>query len=164
MNDEFTDTIHELSSSDASVRANAVRNLRGDQALAQLAAVALVNITSDDDETVRETAVDVLENLGSPRTEDVGRLADLLDVKEGDVAYWAATLLGRCGEEAGSASESLNAALAHPESVVRQRAAWALGKIGSPATCALPSLVQAASSDDSRLAQLAQQAVAKIQS
>ena len=49
-------------------------------------------------------------------------------------AYWAATLLGRLGEEAAAAAGPLGQSLTQSfHASVRQRAAWALQRLGPAA-------------------------------
>jgi HEAT repeat protein len=154
----------DLNSDDTSVRAAAVQALGRDLDQARLAAVTLVKATGNETESVRESAVAVLEKLGAPHADDLEQLAGLLSNTQDDIAYWAATLIGRCGPTALAASQSLSQALAHPSTTVQQQAAWALGQLGSSARCALPALTEAATSSDPRLARLAQQAAEKIKS
>jgi HEAT repeat protein len=99
---------------------------------AALAAVALVQALDDGDESVRQLANSALEACGPPPQEAVDQLEHLLANPNGDIAYWAATLLGRLEGGAIQAVESLKAAAAeHPSTEVRKRATWALGKIAS---------------------------------
>ena len=108
-----------------------------------------------------------LESLGPPAANDAAALAKLLSDEALDVAYWAATLLGRLGEDDGSSCgavvKPLVTALEHyPESAVRERAAWALGQIGPTAAEALPALQAAAAGTIPRLARLAKDAIGRI--
>jgi hypothetical protein len=83
--------------------------------------------------------------------------------RSGAAAYWAATLLGRCGEGAASAVGALAMAVdSTADAAVRQRAAWALGQIGAAASAARGVLEKAAGSADERLARLAQAALAGL--
>ncbi|MGD9723001.1 MAG: HEAT repeat domain-containing protein [Pirellulales bacterium] len=130
---------------------------------AQPAAVALVEACASGDDETRELVVAALEELGAPPAEDAPRLAALLTDARLDVAYWAATLLGRLRKQAASAVATLTKALAdHPEMAVRQRAACALGEIGAGAAAARAALETAAADGDQRLATLAREALAKI--
>ncbi len=82
---------------------------------------------------------------------------------QADVAYWAATLLGRLQAQAAGTVSPLTAALAENRPLaVRERAAWALEQIGPAARDALPALRQAAASKQPRLARLANEAIAAI--
>jgi HEAT repeat protein len=128
------------------------------------AAVPLVAMCHTDDESLREWVTAALEGLGPPEVSDVGKLAALVGRPSLDVAYWAATLLGRLEAAAAPAVPNLAEALTtHPETAVRQRAAWALGKIGPAAKSARDALTQAAESSDRRLARLAQEAISHLE-
>ena len=81
-----------------------------------------------------------------------------------DVAYWAATLIGRLGPDGAASVPALIAALEDsPHQNVRQRAARALGKIGPGAAAAKDSLQKAAAGDDPRMARLAERALGAIE-
>jgi len=130
---------------------------------ARAAAVPLVATCHTDDEQLREWATAALEGLGAPQASDVEKLAALLDRPTLDVAYWAATLLGRLQAEAAPAVPNLTEALTtHPETAVKERAAWALGKIGPAASSARDALARAAEGSDRRLARLANQALGEL--
>jgi hypothetical protein len=129
---------------------------------AQAAAVPLVEACAASD-ALREWVVAALESLGAPAAVDVPALAKLVHRPQLDVAYWAATLLGRLEAEAAPAVSDLTAALGdHAELAVRQRAAWALGKIGAAAAPARDALRDAAAGADARLAALAKEAMANL--
>ena len=156
--------IDDLTADDMARRALAAEELRQAGPAAQQAAKYLVHCTGDAEESIREAAVAALEDLGPPHTEDIDALAELLSDDGSEIAYWAATLLGRLGRQGCAAARPLSTALtSHPNVNVRQQAAWALGKIGAGAACALEPLQSAAKSDDPRLARLAQAATAAIQ-
>ena len=128
------------------------------------AAVALVRACRDEDDRVREAVVAALEGLGPPPVEDVPKLAALLSEDNSDAAYWAATLLGRCGQEAAGATQELLAVVnSAADLAARERAVWALGRIGPTATAALPVLQKVAAAEGSpRLARRARGAIEKI--
>ncbi|HEY4234909.1 MAG TPA: HEAT repeat domain-containing protein [Lacipirellulaceae bacterium] len=156
-------TIVQLASKDAAQQASAA------EALAQLgpdarpAAAALVRACSTDDDSIREWVTSALESLGPPPAEQLNDLIPLVGNKSLDVAYWAATLLGRLGAAAKPAIPALISALqGSAEKSVRERAAWALGQIGTTASSALPALREAAASREPRLSRLATEAVAAI--
>jgi len=162
---EIASLANDLKSADAPVRAKAAEELAHLVEGAQPAAVPLVLATSDADESVRQWATAALESLGPPRPSDVGKLAELLADSRLDVAYWAATLLGRLETGAGGGVPNLAKALqSHPESAVRERCAWALGQIGPAACSALASLNRAAADPHPRLSRLAKQAIEQISS
>ena len=96
------------------------------------AAADLVKAVADEDETVRQLAQSALEGCGPPPQAAVDALEPLLAIQNRDLAYWAATLLGRLEAGAVQAVEALKTAAAgHPSDEVRKRATWALGKIAS---------------------------------
>jgi HEAT repeat protein len=112
------------------------RRISAAERLARLAeraagvAAALVKATGDDEESVREWAVAALEACGPPPAAYCDELIRLLDSPSLDVAYWAATLLGRLGPLAAVAAAALSRSVSHsPHAAVRRRAAWALEKI-----------------------------------
>ena len=95
------------------------------------ATIPLIRATGDASETVRENAVGVLEEIGTPDVGELNALRELVHAEQEDVAYWSTTLIGRLGEDAAAAVPDLAKAVAEsPALQVRQRAAWALGKIG----------------------------------
>ena len=130
MNAKISQCVTELQSSDSAVRAAAAERLCLLESEAQAAAVDLARAVVDPSEEVVEFAVAALESVGPPRAADVDELIGLLGNGEPDVAYWAATLLGRLGGEAATAATALaSAAENHAADHVRQRAAWAVKKI-----------------------------------
>ena len=163
MGDEVTDLINALNSTDRAQRYQAAERLTRDDAAARAAAIPLVRVSGDSDESVREWAVAALEEMGSPPATQVDGLAALLGDQHSDVGYWAATLLGRVGPEAATATSDLAHAVANsPHNIVQERAAWALGKMGSAAEAAVPALKKAAQSSHPRLARLAQRSLEQI--
>ena len=153
----------QLGSPDPSVRSAAAQRLARYGEEAAPAAASLVRACADAEEQVREQAVAALEDLGPPPADAVGQLGDLVGHGDPLVAYWATTLLGRCGKAAASAVPALADCLASAaDQAVRQRAAWALGKIGAPAISAREALKRAASGPDPRLSRLATEALAAI--
>ena len=160
---DITALIESLRSTDPSEQQAAAERLARLGPDARPAAVSLVEACATHDEGTREWITSALEDLGPPRSGDSARLAALVANRSLDVAYWAATLLGRLRDEAGEAVPELAAAVdGHPELAVRQRAAWALGKIGPAAASARGALEKAAGDADRRLAALARDAMAKI--
>jgi HEAT repeat protein len=124
--------VKQLASSNVTDRAGAAEKLNALGEDAAPAAVALVRALAADDEQTREFANSALEGMGPPPPSEVDELEQLLTNENSDVAYWAATLLGRLEGGAVQAVESLKSASAdHPSAEVRKRATWALGKIAS---------------------------------
>lgn len=153
----------QLASADADARATAAETLGQMAVDAAPAAVPLVEACRDDDDRVREWAVAALEDLGPPPKDAVKPLTLLVGDKNPLAGYWAATLLGRCGEAAASAVNALAKAVdGGADREVRQRAAWALGQIGPAASAARGVLEKAAADADERLARLASDALAGL--
>lgn len=153
----------ELTHGDAAARASAAEQLSRHPGEAGQAALALVQAVADADEGVREWVTAALEALDAPPPSQCEELAALTGHAESDVAYWAATLLGRMGEAAAPAVGRLSGVLeSSAADNVRERTAWALGKIGPPAKSAAPQLQQAANSDKPRLARTAAKALEAI--
>jgi HEAT repeat protein len=163
MSRDVSELISQLSSTDADMRAAAAESLGQMATDAAPAAVSLVEACRDADERVRDWAVAALEDLGPPLEEAVKPLTLLVGDANPLAGYWAATLLGRCGEGAASAVDALAKAVdSAADAAVRQRAAWALGQIGAAASAARGVLEKAAGSADERLARLAQAALAEL--
>ncbi len=128
--DGWTGLEVELASSDAARRAAAAERLALLAEGAAEAAVALAQAAGDEEEIVREWAVAALEACGPPPAGAREALVALLDSPSLDVAYWAATLLGRLGQLAAVADRALaRSAADSPHAAVRRRAAWALERI-----------------------------------
>ncbi|MFI4875519.1 MAG: HEAT repeat domain-containing protein [Blastopirellula sp. JB062] len=155
--------IDQLNSSDVSQRLSACEKLGGLGPDSRPAAVSLCRLTGDPDESVREAAVGALETLEAPAGEDAAALGELLALPSMDARYWAATLLGRLGDQAGSQAAALLKAISDdPEVAVRQKAVWAIDQIGLRTDTVKKTLEQAATSTDPRLARLAGKALAKF--
>jgi HEAT repeats len=163
MTDQVRKLVALLESGSLAERRDAAEKLAQLESDARGAAVPLVATCHTDDEQLLEWATAALEGLGAPEESDVEKLAALVERPSLDVAYWAATLLGRLEAGAAPAVPNLAEALGtHPEMAVRQRAAWALGKIGPAAAAARDALAQAAESPDRRLARLASEALGRL--
>ena len=161
---DIADLIANLTSADADTRAAAAESLGQMAADAAPAAVALVEACRDTDDRVREWAVAALEDLGPPPEDAERPLTLLVGDKNPLAGYWAATLLGRCGEGAASAVDALAKAVdSGADLAVRERAAWALGQIGPAASAARGVLAKAAAAADERLARLASDALAGME-
>lgn len=122
----------DLSSPDPAVRLEAAEKLAGLEEAAAPAAVQLLQALADSEEPVRQFVNSALEDCGPPPQSLVDDLEPLVASENADIAYWAATLLGRLEAGAIQTVESLKKAAAeHPSQEVRKRATWALGKIAS---------------------------------
>lgn len=163
MTAEFDALAASLKSGSPAERLAAAENLAQLGSEAHAAAVPLVEACETQDDQLREWVAAALEELGPPDPTDVAKLAALLEHSSLDVAYWAATLLGRLEDRAAPAVPNLALALRdHPEMAVRQRAAWALGKTGPAANLARDALTRAAENSNRRLASLARQAIDQL--
>ncbi len=164
MGDSIQTCIENLSRSDAVRQADAAEMLASLGEAARPAIVALVQTSGSDDEDVSNWCASALEGVGPPAVEQIDDLKLLAGGSDGNVAFWAVTLLGRAGDEAASAVPVLVERLTDSASPsVQCRAAWALGRMGHSANSALDSLRQAAASTDRRLASQAQEAITKIE-
>lgn len=109
-----------------------------------------------------DVCVGALEELGPPPNEQLPALAAMVGAADENVAYWAATLVGRTGEAAAPYLDSLEAA-ANNEQIaieVRERAVWAISKLGplaKPAEATLRSI--AAAGPSPRIKRLASNAI-----
>ena len=160
METELTALLGQLKAKDEAIRAAAAERLCRLGEGARPAAVGLVEACGDSSEPVREWAVAALEEIGPPETSDLTLFAELLSHSSPDVAYWAATLIGRLGATGGPAVPKLGEALSdRPEKSVQQRIVWAFGKIGPPAASQRDRLQALAESSDRRMARLAQRAL-----
>lgn len=161
---QVSQLIQQLQSDSAETRYAAAEQLARCGEQARPAAAVLVSCSGDEDERISEFAVAALEGLGPPADEALAQLATLLGNQNPDVAYWAATLLGRLEAKGTGAVAGLVATLrSNPHLQVRQRVAWALGMIKHAGSGAKEALEQAAASQDPRLARLARQALAEIE-
>ncbi len=165
MDQDIASLMAALGSPQETARAEAAERLsQVEPAEMRAAALVLVEACGDESEAVREAAASALEELGVPSPEQLEGLIGLLTGDKADVAYWAATLIGRLGPDAAAAVPALVEALqGSPYQNVRQRAAWALGKIGPGAAAAREALRAAAASEDPRLARLAEGAIGQLE-
>lgn len=155
--------VERLRSSDAAERTGAAERIaqRGTEAAG--AAIVLVEAVRDESDEAREWVVAALEGLEAPSAADAGRLAALAADSNADVAYWAATLVGRLGPAARSEASALATALAQSHSTATQRRiVWALEQIevGSPDVMA--ALAAAETSGDRPLAAAAARAKSRL--
>ena len=163
--DDVTQLAEQLTHGDAAVRCQAAEKLCSQAGDSRSVAVAIVQAAADPDEGVREWVVAALEELGPPLAEQCDDLAALVGHAESDIAYWAATLLGRLGEDAAPAVQRLADVLEESTTNhVRGRIAWALSKMGPAAATAVPALRKCAESNNPRLARTAGRAIKAIES
>ncbi len=163
MNTDIALLISQLEGHDAAQQVAAAEKLAQLGPSAQAAAVALVRTIGLPDEEVLEFCTAALEEIGPPAADQINLLAALVGDCSSDIAYWAATLLGRAGTLSATAVPQLVQVLeGEADLPVRERAAWALGEIGPAAKPAAPALQSAANTNDARLARLAKKALESI--
>lgn len=163
MDSTVSQLARELAASEASVRRAAAEKLAQLGPDAAPAALALVRACGNELADVRDWAVAALEEIAAPPANEIEKLAGMLGADSSLVGYWAATLLGRLGDQAAPAVPALARVLAGGgDLAVRERTAWALGKIGPAAAAALPALEQAANGDVPRLSRLAVEAIESV--
>ena len=101
----------------------AAEMLAGMSDAAQGAIVELVRQCGGEQEDLRQWCVAALEGVGAPAANQIDELALLASSANSDVAFWAATLLGRLQSKAADAVPSLATAVAnHPHAAVQERA------------------------------------------
>ncbi len=159
----ISDLIDMLASDDQAMRRRAAELLSQNVDVAGDVATALVQHVGDNDRIVAEYCVATLEELGPPPASQLDELANLATAAEVDVAYWAVTLIGRCGVAASEQTHTLgNLVVSDAATIVRERAAWALGRIGPAASAAVPQLESAAGATPESLARAVAKALEAI--
>lgn len=96
----------------------------------------LLGLLVNPDDERHAWAQEALENCGPPNPEQVPWLVTQLQSSHSDTQYWAATLLGRAGAAARTATSALQTTIAtgKASAAVMQRVAWALAEIESTST------------------------------
>lgn len=140
-----------------------LRNLIGGEPVEGLA-TRCVQLAGAHNDEVRMWAAEVLESSVKPAVSDVQPLAQLLaNADDGEIAYWASTMLGRLGPEASAAATELEACVRESLYLpARERAAWAISRIGPAAAAATPTLREIASDAPPRLRRLAMEALDSV--
>lgn len=127
-------------------------------------AVTVVSLCGSSDDEVRMWSAEALEVAIQPLPSDVPRLIELLQrADDGEICYWAATMLGRLGSDAAASVAALQRFIGESMYLpARERATWAIGEIGPAASGAIPTLRKAAQQGPPRLQRLAHQAMLAI--
>lgn len=129
---------------------------------AAFAATDLVQACGDEP-SVAQWAVSALEGLGPPPKESLADLSELARSADAEVAYWAVTLLGRCGEASQPYQDLLARILADSGDItLRQRTAWALREMHAASDSVIHALEEASRSSDARLSRTAGDALEKV--
>ena len=107
----------------------------------------------------RLAAAKALDRSVQPNLRELPTLVAALDPEQdGEVVYWAATLIGRLGDQAEDAVDALCRCIKDSSFLAaRERAVIALQKIGPAAQGAIPVLESVSDSATGRLKQLCQQ-------
>ena len=123
-----------------SARVAQIESLAGDRKLNEEELSALLRATADSDESVRESAVAVLDDL-AVHADYLPVLIKNVRADQIEPTYWSATLLGRLGPQAATAREVLVVcAEQHSEVACLERVLVVLGKIGGISSSALTRL------------------------
>jgi len=154
----------DLAHEDTKRRCDAVRTVAQSGRLQSGITATVIQLVADKNEEVCMWACEALESRISPSPTEVVELIELLrDAKDGEVAYWTATMIGRLGSNASGATAVLaNVLLDSPCLAARERAAWALSEIGPPAKSAMNALKQIGPEDPPRLQRLAAFAIEAV--
>lgn len=159
----------QLSARDVTQRRQAIELMSQRDENLKLWTAKLVRAAGNSDDQVRAWAADTLETLGTPHPNDLSELIQELDKgvdsqsADGEVLYWAATLIGRLGPAAFRATDSLIHVVEHSQYLpARERAVWALGRIGPRAKQAAGILRQVATKGPPRLRRLAAEAIESL--
>ena len=124
------------------IRVNAMWVLAGGGKTSQPYIPVLIEALNDEDDRVRQAAVEIFGDLRIAPMESVPALAALLKDRDENIRFWAATSLARYGTQAEPVLQDLLAALQDEHPGVRARAADAIGEIGPAAKEALPQLTR----------------------
>lgn len=140
-----------------------LRQISGQESVTGLT-VAIVELSGSGNDEVRMWSAEALETAVTPTESEVTALIQMLvSAADGEICYWAATMLGRLGPEAVAAVEALETCLRTSLYLpARERAAWALSQIGPQAAAAVPALKEAAEAAPPRLQRLASEALRAI--
>lgn len=152
-----------LASVSVTDQVDALRQICNDKEVTGIS-VAVVALSGSSEDEVRMWSAEALEVAVRPDPSEVPGLIELLKrAVDGEICYWAATMLGRLGVDAGVAVGALESCLRESMYLpARERAAWALSQIGPAASVAVPTLNQAVESAPPRLRRLASEAIRSI--
>lgn len=131
----------------------------------EAAPAALALVTACSNPALVDICIGALEELGPPPVGQLPDIAKLVLSGDENVAYWAATLLGRAGEAAVPYLAPLEESAKNEGATieVRERAVWAMSKMGAGAKPAEATLRTIAESGGSpRIKRLASTALANL--
>ena len=126
--------------------------------------VSVVRLAGSEDDEIRMWASEALESAIQPNSSELLMLIQLLEsTNDSEICYWAATMLGRLGRNAGASAGALEACVRESMYLpARERATWALTQIGPAAQVAIPTLQEASETAPPRLQRMAQAALERI--
>ncbi len=124
----------------------------------------VIRLAGSRDDSVRAAAAQALESSLQPSLVEVPALIALLaDRSDGEISYWAATMLGRLGQEAVDAAPALCDCVTSSSFLpARERAVLALHSIGTAAGDSVPALQAVSEVAPARLQHLCREAIGKI--
>ena len=124
----------------------------------------VIRLAGSRDDSVRAAAAQALESSLQPSLVEVPTLIALLaDRSDGEISYWAATMLGRLGQEAVDAAPALCDCVTSSSFLpARERAVLALRSIGTAAGDSVPALQAVSEVAPARLQHLCREAIGKI--
>ena len=142
---------------------DALRQISGQDSVIGLS-VPVVSLAGSSNDEIRMWSAEALESSIQPDASEVLALMQLLrQADDGEICYWAATMLGRLGPEAAVAADALEQCLRESMYLpARERATWALSQIGPAAAVALDALNEAAATAPPRLQRLATETLEAI--
>ncbi len=160
-----------LESPQLEMRRRAIREVFESRSVPSGSIVAVLRLVADRDDQVRGWACESLDRFVSASPEYVSAtseelaavIAELRRTNDGEIQYWATTLLERIGPAAAAATAVLADVLLDSSCLAaRERAAKTLAILGPAARPALNSLRQIGSDDPPRLRRLAESAIAAM--
>lgn len=167
-----------LESPHLELRRQAIREVFESRSIPSGSIVAVLRLVADRDDQVRGWACESLDQYVSAAPESVSAapvyisatpeevaavIAELRTTNDGEIQYWATTLLERVGPAAAAAIAVLADVLLDSSCLAaRERAAKTLAILGPAARPALNSLRQIGSDDPPRLRRLAESAIAAM--
>ena len=124
----------------------------------------VIRLAGSRDDSVRAAAAQALESSLQPSLVEVPALIALLaDRSDGEISYWAATMLGRLGQAAVDAAPALCDCVTSSSFLpARERAVLALHSIGTAAGDSVPALQAVSEVAPARLQHLCREAIGKI--
>ncbi len=127
--------------------------------------VRCIKLAGHSDDEVRMWAAEALGMKVVPSPSEAIEIANCLaQPGDGEVAYWAATMLGRLGCDGIEGVAALIDCIEHSSFLpARERSAWALAQIGSGASQAIETLRLAVDENLPRLSRLANEAIREIE-